>query len=192
VRSVLAGVLALVGACTYSPNFGDCRVASCESAGDCPSGFTCDPDHFCRAPNQTTPCDQVLVDAMQSETDGSTIDGRANTCSGTPMTCGGYTALQTCNTQSGCTWVAPTCTVTTNCSQYTTNQACTSHPECFTDFANFSMCAKDTTYCVGATESACEARSVCQYAGGCGGTADACSAFTSSSACGAQMGCTWN
>jgi hypothetical protein len=186
----LAVAVSILASCTYSPNFGDCRVAACESASDCPDGFTCDPQHYCRAPKATTPCDQVLVDAMQSGDASMGSDGTSGSCVGTPSACPSYASLQTCNTQSGCAWVATACTVTTNCSMYTTNTACSQHDECRTDFTT-STCVKDASYCVGSTEATCEDTAECMFSGGCGGAADPCNAFTNQSACGAQMGCSW-
>ncbi|MFN0248226.1 MAG: hypothetical protein ACKV2T_15145 [Kofleriaceae bacterium] len=181
-------IITTLAACTYSPNLGDCRVATCESAADCPEGFTCSLQ-YCRAPGATLPCEQVLVDARQSDAPlGS--DGTSGTCVGTASACPTYQALQTCNMQSGCTWVAPSCTVTTNCSMYMTNTACMQHDECRTDFMT-STCVKNTSYCSGSTEPTCEDVPECVFAGGCGGTADPCNAFTSEAACGTQMGCSW-
>jgi hypothetical protein len=190
-RDVVKVALAILSlaACTYSPNFGDCRVASCDTAADCPEGFTCSLQ-YCRAPGATAPCEQVLVDARQSSDATPISDGSSGTCVGTASACTSFQTLLICNSQSGCAWVAPSCTVTTNCSMYTTNTACMQHDECRTDFTT-STCVKDTTYCSGTTEPTCEDAPECLYAGGCGGTADPCSAFTSQSACGAQMGCSW-
>jgi hypothetical protein len=187
--TVIAIAIAL-GACTYNPSFGDCRVAACESAADCPDGFTCDPQHYCRAPGSTLACDEVLVDAQPSIDAPPGSDASSVHCVGTATACT-FSTLQACGNQSGCAWVAPTCTVTTNCSMFTTNTACEAQDECFTDFTNFSMCTKYAPACQGATEAACETHSYCAYAGGCGGTPNACGEFTSQGACTAQMGCSW-
>ena len=181
---VIAAVLA---GCTYGASFEDCRVSACQNAGDCPSGFTCDGDGFCRAPGATSSCAAVLDGGVDAKTGDGAPPAR---CTGTATTCAALAQMTACVAQTGCGWTATTCTVTTNCGMYTTNTACTNAPECMTDFTT-STCVKRPSYCSGSTEAECEATAKCMFAGGCVGTADACDAFTSQTACNAQAGCSW-
>jgi hypothetical protein len=183
----LALLALLAASCTYGASFDDCRVSACQGPQDCPSGFTCDGDGFCRAPGATISCAVVLDGGV----DGKAGDGGQARCAGTATTCGTYTMMSACVAQTGCGFTAPTCTVTTNCSMYTTNTACMNAPECMTDFST-STCVKRPSYCSGSTKSQCETSTKCAFGGGCIGTADACDAFTSQNACNAQSGCSWH
>ena len=183
----LLAIAALAMGCTYGASFEDCQVRSCAGPSDCPSGFTCDGDGFCRAPGATIACSVVLDGGI----DGKTGDGAPARCTGTATTCGTFTMMGACVAQTGCGYTATTCTVTTNCAMYTTNQACTNAPECMTDFTT-STCVKRPSYCSGNSEAQCETSSKCVFGGGCIGTADACDAFTNQNACNAQGGCSWH
>ena len=183
----LALLALLAASCTYGASFDDCRVSACQGPQDCPSGFTCDGDGFCRAPGATISCAVVLDGGV----DGKAGDGGQARCAGTATTCGTYTMMSACVAQTGCGFTAPTRTVTTNCSMYTTNTACMNAPECMTDFST-STCVKRPSYCSGSTKSQCETSTKCAFGGGCIGTADACDAFTSQNACNAQSGCSWH
>jgi hypothetical protein len=184
----LALALVAASACSYGPAFEDCRIAVCRGPDDCPSGFTCDGAGYCRAPGATASCAAILVDGgVDGKPPG---DGTSARCTGAVVTCTTFTTNAACVTQTGCGWVAPTCTVTTNCGMYMTNLACMNAPECVTDFST-STCVRRGNYCSGATRPACEDDPVCKFGGGCTGTADACAAFTSATACNAQMGCAW-
>ena len=180
-------VLALVASCSYGASFDDCRVSACEGPQDCPSGFTCDGEGFCRAPGATISCATVLDGGV----DGKLVGDGSLRCAGTATTCPSYTMMPACTAQTGCGWTAPTCTVTTNCAMYTTNTACMNAPECMTDFST-STCVKRTTYCSGNSEAQCEATAKCVYGGGCIGTANACPEFGSQTTCNAQSGCSWH
>ena len=186
---VKRALLALVASsCSYGASFEDCRVSACEGPQDCPSGFTCDGEGFCRSPGATIACGVVLDGGVDAKLGGEAAPAG---CSGTVTACATYTMMNACVVQTGCGWTAPTCTVTTNCAMYTTNQACTNAPECMTDFST-STCVKRPSYCSGATEPACETSPKCVFGGGCIGAADACDAFTNQSACNAQSGCSWH
>ena len=185
MRLILIAII--TAGCSYSASFEDCRVTSCRGPDDCPSGFTCDGDGFCRAPGATISCAVVLDGGVDSKTG----DGAQARCTGTATTCAGFTMMSACGLQTGCGWTATTCTVTTNCAMYTTNQACMNAPECVTDFTT-SACVKRASYCQGTSESQCETSTKCVFGGGCVGTADACSAFQSASTCNAQGGCSWH
>jgi hypothetical protein len=184
----LALVACLLASCTYGASFDDCRVSACQGPEDCPSGFTCDGEGFCRSSGATVACAVVLVDGGA---DAKLGDGAQARCSGTATTCNTYTTMNACVPQTGCGWTAPTCTVTTNCAMYTTNQACTAAAECMTDFTT-STCVKKPSFCSGSTKPQCETTTKCAFGGGCIGTADACDAFTSQTACNAQSGCSWH
>jgi hypothetical protein len=185
----LALACALAAGCTYGATFDDCQVRACRAPTDCPSGFTCDGDGFCRAPGATMSCAAVLGDAnLGMDAKGDAANGPR--CTGTATTCTALATNPTCVAQTGCGWVNPTCTVTTNCGMHMTNQACMTSPECMTDFQT-STCVKRPSYCSGATEAQCESKPVCLFAGGCTGTADACGAFTSQPSCNSQAGCSW-
>ena len=188
-RAVVVVVLAVsaLAACSYGASFDDCRVSACQAASDCPSGFTCDGDGFCRAPGATSSCAAVLDGGVDAKPTG---DGTPARCTGTATACGTLTMMSACGAQTGCGWTAPTCTVTTNCGMYTTNQACMNAPECTTDFTT-STCVKRPSFCSGTSEAQCETSSKCVFGGGCVGTADACEAFTNQAACNAQGGCSW-
>jgi hypothetical protein len=187
VRALLA-VLALASGCTYSASFDDCRVSACQGPQDCPGGFTCDGDGFCRSAGATISCAVVLDGGV----DGKTGDGPTTArCEGTATTCTSYTMMNACVAQTGCGYTATTCTVTTNCAMYTTNQACTNAPECMTDFAT-STCVKRPSFCSGASEAQCETSTKCVFGGGCVGTADTCDELSNQNACNAQSGCSWH
>ncbi len=184
----LALLALVVTGCSYGASFDDCRVSACHGPEDCPSGFTCDGDGFCRAPGATISCAAVLDGGVDSKPGG---DGAPTRCTGTVTACATFTSNPACVAQTGCGWTNPTCTVVTNCSMYTTNQACTNAPECMTDFST-STCVKRPSYCSGSSKSQCEMDSKCVFGGGCLGTADACEAFTNQTACVAQGGCSWH
>jgi len=186
VKLVVA--IALLASCTYGASFDDCRVSACQGPQDCPSDFTCDGDGFCRSAGATISCAVVLDGGVDGKING---DGAQVRCAGTATTCSTYMMINACTPQTGCGWTAPTCTVTTNCAMYMTNQACMNAPECVTDFTT-STCVKRATYCGGSSESQCEATAKCVFGGGCIGTADACDAFTNQNACNAQSGCSWH
>jgi len=186
VRALVLAVIA--SGCSYGASFDDCRVSACAGPQDCPSGFTCDGDGFCRSPGATISC-AVVLDG--GNIDGKTGDGGQARCAGTATTCNTYTMVNACTAQTGCGYTATTCTVTTNCSQYMTNQACTAVPECVTDIPT-STCVKRTSYCSGTSKSQCETSSKCVFGGGCIGTADTCDEFQNQSTCNAQSGCSWH
>lgn len=185
----LALLVAVVAGCSYGASFDDCRVSHCEGPEDCPGGFTCDGEGFCRAPGATIACASVI--------DGGTdIDAKSGgdgslRCTGTATTCATYSAMPACTAQTGCGWTQTSCTVTTNCAMYTTNSACSNAPECMTDFTT-STCVRDPSYCQGNSEAQCEAVAKCAWGGGCIGTANTCGEFTSASGCNAQSGCGWH
>jgi hypothetical protein len=185
----LAPLLALFAAsCSYGASFDDCRVSACHGPEDCPGGFTCDGDGFCRSPGATISCSVVLDGGVDGKPGG---DGAPARCNGAATTCPTFANMNACVAQFGCGWAATTCTVTTNCAQYMTNQQCTAHAECVTDFST-STCVKKAGYCNGASKPQCEATANCAFGGGCGGTADACDAFQNMSTCAAQGGCSWH
>jgi hypothetical protein len=187
VKAALVAAAVLVTGCSYGASFDDCRVSACGGPDDCPSGFTCDGEGFCRAPGATISCAVVLDGGV----DAKLGDGGQARCSGAATMCPTFAAMNACVAQTGCGWTTPTCTVITNCAMYTTNQACTNAPECMTDFTT-STCVRRPGYCTGNSEAQCEANAKCVYGGGCIGTANQCSEFTMQAGCNAQGGCSWH
>jgi hypothetical protein len=188
----------VVAACTYNPRFEDCRVISCDGLSDCPSGYTCDQQHFCRAPNaeKATSCVDVLADAAMSSGDSSSGKDSAGggsgseSCGGTATGCTSMSSQSTCNAQSGCSWTATAeCKLTiVDCSQYTVSNCpgsyCTTQPGYCTD--NPYQCKNVTT------KSVCDGRSQCTWIpAGCDGTATSCASITSSAPCMVHAGCAW-
>ncbi len=191
VRALVALVLTTLGAsCSYAPAFGDCEV-TCNAPDQCPSGFTCNQEGRCRAPATSGNCNDVLGDARRDSSDPDDDAPPNANCTGSVTACQDLTNSSTCGAQNGCGWSSPTCTVTTNCAMYTTNQACTNAPECMTDFTT-STCVKDPSFCNGTTEPQCETSAKCLFTNGCSGAAATCDVFTEEVACDEQFGCSWD
>lgn len=177
--------LALVAGCQYGAAFSDCEIA-CHAPADCPPSLTCGSEGLCRINGNTISCMAVLGDAHMPDAPVTTAH-----CTGTPTACTAYAAQSSCTGQSGCGWTATTCKLTIDCSQYTTNQDCMNAAGCATDFTT-STCKPQSGYCSGSSKTACEQNQNCMFSGGCSGTAKPCNVLTTSSACGAQAGCSWH
>ena len=182
-------VLALASACSYGASFDDCDLV-CRSPDDCPTGFTCGVEGLCRPEGAARSCAEVIA-ASDASNNPATGDAASKRCQGTATSCATLSSSSTCSAQSGCSFAALSCTLTTNCSQFMTNQACVAAPGCATDFTT-STCKPITGYCNGSTEPTCEATEDCVFGGGCGGTPSACGAHATETACQANAGCAWN
>jgi hypothetical protein len=186
-------VVVLAAACRYDATFDDCQVSACRGEDECPSGFDCDEQGFCRAPGATASCAAVLDAADQplpdAEVPGDDAPDGEGSCTGTPTGCAAFTSSTSCLDQAGCGWTTPSCTVTTDCGAIETNQECMEHDECFTNFETIA-CEPVPGYCTGATEAACEDDPVCAFSGGCTGAATGCAGLDEP-ACEAQHGCAW-
>ncbi len=193
VRSlaVLAGMW--LAGCTYTASFQDCEV-TCHGPAECPANFTCGDEGRCRLGDHLASCVSVLGDAHlahdSSATDASTTDGGNLRCTGTAMPCSQLSA-STCSTQTGCSYVTPSCIYAIDCTLIATSTMCMAADGCYVDFTE-PYCKPTAGYCSGATKSQCESKVDCDYAGGCSGTAQTCTLFTSQTACSAQLGCAWN
>lgn len=175
---------AIVTSCTYSASFNDCAV-ECRAPDQCPSGFTCGGEGFCRAAGASDTCASIRGDA------GLADDApKVSTCSGTPTACDTFVSMTECLDQDGCTFTSSTCTRTIDCSAITTNQQCINTPGCDTDIPT-SSCRDIGGYCHGLSKSACESLhgTECAFAGGCGGTPQACATYTDRNLCLTQGGC---
>lgn len=182
----LAVLVALaLASCNYGASFADCQVR-CAITDDCPDGFACDPDGYCRLGPTTQTC------AVRGGDADVPNDGRAARCTGTPAACTTFTAAAACGGQQGCSFAAPSCTRTIECEAIATNMQCMMTPGCETDFAT-STCRDIAGYCQGATEPACEAPhgTQCEFAGGCTGTPAPC-ATLAEAACRATVGCRYD
>jgi hypothetical protein len=184
-----------LASCTYNPRFGDCLVTSCDGPSDCPSGYSCDSDHFCRAPTASlsTSCADVLEDSGISLVDSSSSgDGNGTpSCSGTAMACETLGTLNNCNAQSGCSWNGSTgCKLILDCTQISAAD-CNSYAECQLQSGS---CVENPFQCsIVPDEPRCEERTPCDWiTSGCKGTPTACSEITSSAPCMVHRGCTWN
>ncbi len=195
-RVALLSAVLLASGCRYGASFDDCDVRSCRGPADCPTGMTCDPDSYCRVPGASAPCAFVIgdgrlpIDGPISGDAVDAIDASGPRCTGSATPCTQLADRTSCLEQIGCAWANPTCTVITNCGMFLTNQQCSAHPECVTDFAT-STCVKRPSHCQGSTEPTCEDVAVCQFAGGCSGVVEACDRFGTAAGCDAQGGCAW-
>ena len=188
-RSFAIAALAMVNACSYGASFADCEVV-CHASDDCPSGFACGGEGLCRPTGVGDSCARLLGDASQPPNGDGGSDGGKARCVGTATACATLQSASECNAQSGCSFAPLSCTLTTNCSQFMTNQACVAAPGCATDFTT-STCKKIAGYCAGSTQQTCEDTTDCVFGGGCGGTPNACGTRSSETACKASAGCSW-
>jgi hypothetical protein len=181
VKLVLA--CALLASCSYHASFGDCTVV-CRAPTECPDGFACGAEGFCRAGGATDTCASVRGDANL----GGDV-GLQEHCVGTPTACETIIPMSDCVAHAGCSFGASFCQRTVNCAGIGTNTECENTPGCQTDIPT-STCQDIGGYCHGLTKSACESLhgTECAFTGGCTGTPRACIAFSPAD-CFMQDGC---
>lgn len=178
----LASLVLAASAC-YSPSLDTCTIR-CSQTNQCPSGLTCNAAQICVGPNQA-------CNSEPRPTDAPSVDGTTQSrCVGTASACSTFRVDSLCATQQGCRF-AVACDNTFVCANQI--NLCNRYLNCRLVQENDAVfCVRRDDFCVGTTQSRCEAEHGCTFRTGCTGTPTACQTFASEATCRAQGGCAWH